>query len=232
MEPDRTDAPSVVRRRADVIVFCIAVIVVFLSTVALGPIQRVPDEERAVFEAINGLPAWIAWLVVPVMQLGVFWAGPLVAFALFLWGRRTAGAAVLVATLGAYLIARIAKQFVGRERPDALIDQLNLRDAAEGLGFPSGHSAVAAALVLAIVPYLAWKWRYALLALPLVVAFARVYVGAHLPLDVVAGFAIGAAAASLTHLAFGIPVTTERRPRSVPPSLPMRQSTEQRAGPG
>jgi undecaprenyl-diphosphatase len=86
--------------------------------------------------------------------------------------------------------------------------------------------------VLAIVPYLAWKWRYALLALPLVVAFARVYVGAHLPLDVVAGFAIGAAAASLTHLAFGIPVTTERRPRSVPPSLPMRQSTEQRAGPG
>jgi glycosyltransferase 2 family protein len=232
MEPDPTDAPRVVRRRADLIVLCVAVIVVFLSTVALGSIQRVPDQERAVFEAINGLPAWIAWLVVPVMQLGVFWAGPLVAFALFVWGRRTAGAAVLVATVGAYLIARIAKQFVGRERPDALIDKLNLRDAAEGLGFPSGHSAVAAALVLAIVPYLAWRWRYALLALPLIVAFARVYVGAHLPLDVVAGLAIGAGAASLTHLAFGVPVTSERRPRSAPSSPRIRQSTEQRAGPG
>jgi undecaprenyl-diphosphatase len=44
-----------------------------------------------------------------------------------------------------------------------------------------------------------------LLAIPLVVGFARVYVGAHLPLDVVAGWAIGAFAASGVHLILGVP---------------------------
>lgn len=216
MEPDRSSAPRVVRRRADVITLIAAVAVGLLSTVALGSVQRVPDAERAVFVAINDLPGWVGILVIPVMQLGVFWAGPVVAFALFLWGRRSAGVAVLAATVGAYLIARYSKHLVGRDRPAGLLEDLHLRDAAEGLGFPSGHSAVAMALIVALVPYLAWRWRYVLFAAPVIVAFARVYVGAHLPLDVVAGMAIGAAAASLAHLAFGVPARARsaRPPRS------------------
>ena len=216
MEPDRTDAPRVERRRSDVVVLCVAVIVLLLSTIALGPVERVPDQEAEVFRAINDLPDWIAWLVRPVMQLGVFWAGPLVALVLVVWGRRTAGATVLISTVGAYLLVRASKQMIGRDRPVELIQNLHLRDAAEGLGFPSGHSAVAMALVLALIPYLAWRWRYALLAVPLIVGFARVYVGAHLPLDVVAGWAIGAAAASLTHLAFGVPIHSANRRATVP----------------
>lgn len=208
VEPDRTDAPRVVRRREDVVTLIVAVVVCLLATVALGSVQRIPEAERAVFVAINDLPGWIGVVVIPVMQLGVFWAGPLAAFVLFLFRRRTAGASVLVATVAAYLIARLSKHVVGRERPAGLIEDLHLRDAAEGLGFPSGHSAVAMALVLALVPYLAWRWRYVLFAAPVIVAFARIYVGAHLPLDVVAGLAIGAAAAALTHLAFGVPTNT------------------------
>lgn len=224
MEADRTDAPRVVRRRGDVITLIVAIAAGLLATVALGPVQRIPDAERAVFVAINDLPGWIGVVVIPVMQLGVFWAGPLVAFALFLWRRRTAGAAVLIATIAAYLIARLSKRAVGRDRPGGLIEDLHLRDAAEGLGFPSGHAAVATALVLALVPYLIWRWRYLLFAAPVIVAFARIYVGAHLPLDVVAGIAIGAAAASLTHLAFGVPVHV-RSPRIRTTATPNRQGT-------
>jgi undecaprenyl-diphosphatase len=44
------------------------------------------------------------------------------------------------------------------------------------------------------------------LAVPLIVGFARVYVGAHLPLDVVGGWAIGVTVSCGVHLIFGVPV--------------------------
>jgi undecaprenyl-diphosphatase len=47
------------------------------------------------------------------------------------------------------------------------------------------------------------------------VAFARIYVGAHLPLDVVGGAGIGVTAGSLVHLVIGVPVRP-RRPDAVP----------------
>jgi undecaprenyl-diphosphatase len=43
------------------------------------------------------------------------------------------------------------------------------------------------------------------LVIPLTVGFARVYVGAHLPLDIVGGWAIGIACAFAVHLAVGRP---------------------------
>ena len=44
-----------------------------------------------------------------------------------------------------------------------------------------------------------------LLSFPVLVALARVYVGAHLPLDVVGGAALGVAVAAGVHLALGRP---------------------------
>jgi undecaprenyl-diphosphatase len=94
-----------------------------------------------------------------------------------------------------------------------VLEEVRIRGAAAaGLGFPSGHSAVSAAIVLIVLPYLIWRWRWALLALPLVVAFARIYVGAHLPLDVVAGLAIGALCAAIVNLAIGVPPAPLRAP--------------------
>lgn len=72
-------------------------------------------------------------------------------------------------------------------------------------GFVSGHSAVAAALATAAAPYLSRRLRRVAWALALTVGLARVYVGAHLPLDVVGGLLVGWVTGSLVHHALGVP---------------------------
>ena len=64
--------------------------------------------------------------------------------------------------------------------------------AAQGFSFPSGHSTDAVAMYGSLGRYFKKKWLIAAaLALPLLVGFSRVVVGAHYPTDVFAGWALG-----------------------------------------
>ncbi len=202
-------------------VAAVAALFLLVSWLVMGRADRVPDAERDVFHSINELPGWLRLVVEPVMQLGWFGSVLIAAVAAIAIGFATrhprrgaiAGLAVGLAGTGGYLAARLAKHAVNRGRPGSMLEEVRIRGAAAaGLGFPSGHSAVSAAIVLLVLPYLIWRWRWALLALPLVVAFARIYVGAHLPLDVVAGLAIGALCASIVNLAIGVPPGPLRAP--------------------
>ena len=106
----------------------------------------------------------------------------------------------------AYLVAGFVKSVVGRERPGGLPVGAVLHEGPiTGLGFISGHSAVAAALATAAAPYLSRRGRRIVWTLAWAVALSRVYVGAHLPLDVVGGIAAGWAIGSLVHWVFGVP---------------------------
>jgi undecaprenyl-diphosphatase len=164
--------------------------------------------EAAVFRLVNSLalPGWTwpgVWLV---MQLGVIGAVPLVAVvALATRHLRLALDAVLAAG-SIYLIAKVIKQFVQRGRPDSLLEQVNiLGEPAGGLGYVSGHSAVAVALATVSSPYLGRRARRVAWALAAAVCLTRIYVGAHLPLDVLGGAALGWAAGALVHLVIGAP---------------------------
>ena len=105
--------------------------------------------------------------------------------------------AVPVAVVVAYVANDIVKSIFHEARPCQVITSPATIQACPGVGdwsFPSNHSAVAAASAAAI--WLISRRLGIIAALAaLVMGFARIWVGAHYPHDVVAGFVVGAAVA-------------------------------------
>lgn len=153
----------------------------------------VPGWEIDVFRAVNDLPSSLRWPIWPLMQLGTFWMLGVGAVIAYLVTRRIGPAlAVVAAVLMAWILAKVVKDAVERGRPGTLLDDVHLREAGiHGQGFVSGHAAIAFAVATVLTPLLPGRWRYVPYPLALVVAFARVYYGAHLPLDVLGGAGLG-----------------------------------------
>jgi undecaprenyl-diphosphatase len=166
--------------------------VVFFGVFLLVAGDKVSRLEADVTIWINDAPNWIAWVLWPVMQLGTVW-GPIIvgAIAAYIWGPRR-GAAVLVSGIGAWFLAKWVKHIVQRGRPLAFIPSIDVREGkGTGLGFVSGHTAVAFAMVTALYPVLSRKGRVVAYAVATVIGLARIVYGMHFPLDVVGGACLG-----------------------------------------
>jgi membrane-associated phospholipid phosphatase len=154
--------------------------------------DRVGRRERRMFRAVNELPDSLfgpAWLV---MQLGTVGSAVGMAAAAGASGRRRLAARLLAAGVLTWAASKVVKPLTGRPRPLVLLSDAHVRGReASGLGYPSGHAGVAVALGVAGISALPRSMRpLAALAVP-VVGATRIYVGAHLPLDVVSGAALG-----------------------------------------
>lgn len=168
--------------------------VALLGSWLVARARPVPGWEIDLTRGATDAPDWVAHGLWPVMQLGTL-AAPIVLAVVVGLLRRDwllAGCVLLAGGI-AWFGARIVKDAVGRARPREYIPDLVVRDGAgHGLGYLSGHSAVAAAtltVVMVALPRPARPWVVAVIAL---VGVARVVHGVHFPADVVGGWAFGA----------------------------------------
>jgi membrane-associated phospholipid phosphatase len=191
------------RIRRDLIVL-VASLAVFgvCAVVADG---RVGAAERAVFHAINGLPDWLYEPMLLFQYLGVL-AMPLVVAVGALAFRRWRLAAALVLVVPLKLATeRVAKLLVQRERPGTSVPDAILHGVpSAGLSFVSGHAIITFAIAGLLVLVLPRRWGIVAVVLATLNAIARVYLGAHNPLDVVGGAAVGLAIAAVLDLALDV----------------------------
>jgi glycosyltransferase 2 family protein len=188
----------------------VAAAVLFLCVLPIDA-RTLPGVEADAFDSVNDLPDSFYWPMWAVMQLGNLLVVPAVAIAALVARRFRLAAEFAVSGILVWLLAKVIKDLFERGRPAELLADVTLRHApAVGHGFISGHAAVAAALAMVATPYLGRPWRVIVWVLAALVSIARVFVGAHLPLDVIGGAAFGIAVGALVHFVMGVP---ESRPR-------------------
>lgn len=154
--------------------------------------DRIGRREQTAFRLVNDLPDWLFVPVWPVMQLGALGAAPVSAAFAVAAGNRPLAGRLLWGGPAAWVLAKAVKRVVRRGRPVSLLAGVHTRgQEATGLGYLSGHAAVSVALATAAWPHLGPAGRRATLGLASVVGLSRIYVGAHLPLDVAGGAALG-----------------------------------------
>jgi undecaprenyl-diphosphatase len=125
------------------------------------------------------------------MQLGSLGGVPVAAGLAAVCGRPHLARQLAAVGVATWVAAKCVKPLVGRARPSADLGARVMGRAQAGLGYPSGHAAVATAIATLAGPALSPTGRRAAWATAATVAAARMYVGAHLPLDVAGGIALG-----------------------------------------
>jgi membrane-associated phospholipid phosphatase len=194
------------RRGADAVTAAGGVALVALCGWAASS-GTVGEFERRVFELVNDRPeAWRGPLW-GFQLLGVLMT-PLVvaAVALALRKWRLALALVLLVPIKLLVEKDVLKELVHRERPGTTVPGAVLRDVpTAGDSFPSGHAIIAFGIAVLLLHYLSRRWQVLVVVLAVLNSLARVYLGAHAPLDVVGGAAAGVAIAALLNLVVGVP---------------------------
>lgn len=164
------------------------------------------------FHAVNRFAAHTPWLHTPARLYAEYGVVLFAGLLLWSWWRaRAAGdprrmAAALWAPVG-MLIAVGLNQLIGsavaEPRPYTVLPHtLVLVSRSTDYSFPSDHAVMAGAVAAGVL--LAGR-RLGVLAVAMAVlmALARVYVGAHFPLDVTAGLIVGAGVCLVTYLLVG-----------------------------
>lgn len=201
-------APRYRRRRVDAGVLSAATGLAALCSWAVSS-GDVGTVEEAVFDWVNRWPDWLEEPLYVVQLLGVLGMPLLVAIpALALRRWRLVAALVLLVPLKLLVHGEVVKGLVQRQRPGSTLSDVVLRDVpSAGVAYPSGHAVVTAGIVVLLAPYVRRRWLAVLVVLALLNSVARVFLGAHAPLDVVGGAAVGAAIGAALNLLVGVPAS-------------------------
>lgn len=178
----------------------IGILILAITSVAALPDDITPLEEWG-FRVLNDLPDWIEYPGWPVMQVGSILAVPILAIGYMVYSRWwQLPTRLALAGTTAWILAKVAKSLVERGRPDVFLSNVNLRPAWSGLGFPSGHTAVAFAIAVVLTSTLSRRWRIVVWVVAIAAGLLRMYTAAHLPLDVLGGWGLGLAVGSIVEI--------------------------------
>jgi membrane-associated phospholipid phosphatase len=164
-----------------------------VSSYAIAVQRPLPSSEIHLTDLINDVPDWVGSALYPVMQMGTF-AGPVIVAVLIVVFRRdlVLSAAVVVTGLVTWFAAKWVKKIVERGRPLAYIPDIVVREGdGTGLGYISGHSAVAASAAIMAMVALPRRWRPVAAVIAALVGIGRIVHGVHLAADVVGGWSFG-----------------------------------------
>jgi membrane-associated phospholipid phosphatase len=172
--------------------------------------------ERSLTRWFNDAPDGVAHAMWPVMQAGTLFCPLLIALVIGFVKRDWFVAGVVVAVgVVTWLGAQGVKQIVERQRPVGFIADVHVREGTgNGLGYLSGHSAMAAAVAVVACTVVPRRWWPLVMAVVVIVGIARIVHGVHLPADVIGGWAFG----TLSGLA-GVSVIDRHRRRAAPAPL-------------
>jgi membrane-associated phospholipid phosphatase len=155
---------------------------------------RVASVERGAFRAVNDLPGWLYKPLWVFQQFGNLFVALAVGVAVALLLRRWW---LALAVVGAALLKlqgeHAVKALVERSRPGTTIGAVHARGNVplHGLSFVSGHSVIVTAVATLLTPVLRGHWKLVPWVFVMLNGVARVYVGAHNPLDVIGGAGLG-----------------------------------------
>jgi membrane-associated phospholipid phosphatase len=200
-----------VTRPVTPLVFAATGLALIAVTVPVAATGRVGTVERWVFARINGLPDVLEWPMWTFQLAGLLLI-PLAVALLAVWWRRWWLAAALVTLIPLKLLVEkgVLKQLVDRQRPGRTEPDPILRDVPSvGASFPSGHAIIAFGIATLLTPYLGRTGRVVVWTLAVLNSVARVYLGAHNPLDVVCGAGAGLLLGGVLTWIVGVPTKRE-----------------------
>jgi membrane-associated phospholipid phosphatase len=172
----------------------------------------------SLFRVLNEVPAALASVLTPLSRLflpaGIIAVVTLIVIYVVARNRNVLPvAAGAVAAATAWVLSHVAKAIADRPRPYEVVAGAVLRQQpAHGTSFPSTHTAVTLAVVIALVPFLPQALAAVAIAYAVLMGWSRVYLGVHYPLDVLGGAGIGMAVGGVILLALWVLLHHEGRP--------------------
>ena len=159
---------------------------------------------------------WLNWLFVDLSRIGaeglVFVLVGLLLAAL--WRRPWLAVVLVVADASSDALSYGLRQWIGHPRPPSVYAEPKpLVHVPHSGSFPSGHSATAFACAT-VLAYWSPRLRVPVFVLAAAIAWSRVYVGVHWPLDVLGGAALGIVVATALLMLLAVPRRSRRARRA------------------
>lgn len=176
---------------------------IFIYSAWLASVGRLLPWEKSLLLEVYDIATWLRPVGIVITQFGSV-AMVVIISLIFLTGREKSqhiGRLILANSAVTYVLVTAAKHLVGRPRPVELVQNLQQHDIlVNGLGFPSGHTALVTVISLVLMPYFPAGKKWLPACWILLVGLSRVYLGVHAPLDIVGGFALGLSVVSAQRL--------------------------------